>query len=209
MSASPMAANGSSTRWRATRPLLQKWAPRSRSGCFQQARAACWRKRKREVRLLKTRKRQQGGPMRTRLFAAIPVAAIAVVFLVIGLTGNASAGGRPLHADLSGANEVPAADPNGTGTADLTLNQGRGRICLDIETQNIATPILQHIHRGVAGTNGPIVVDFTSLLAGGGDGCVSADRALVKAIRKNPQGYYFNVHSTEFPGGAVRGQLEK
>ena len=150
--------------------------------------------------------------MRTRLFAAIPIAAIALAILAVAVTGSASAGGRSLHADLSGSNEVPpvsTGDPNGSGTADLTLNQGQGRICLDVETQNISTPILQHIHKGVAGTNGPIVVDFTPLLAGGGDGCVSAPRALVKDIRKNPEEYYFNVHSTEFPGGAVRGQLEK
>jgi CHRD domain-containing protein len=150
--------------------------------------------------------------MRTRLFAAIPIAAIALAILAVAVTGSASAGGRPLHGDLSGSNEVPpvsTGDPNGSGTADLTLNQGQGRICLDVETQNISTPILQHIHKGVAGTNGPIVVDFTPLLAGGGDGCVSAARALVKDIRKHPEQYYFNVHSTEFPGGAVRGQLEK
>jgi hypothetical protein len=150
--------------------------------------------------------------MRKRLFAAVPVAAIALAILAVAVVGSASAGGRPLHADLSGANEVPpvsSGDPDGSGTADLRLNQGQGRICLEIDTRNISTPILQHIHRGAAGTNGPVVVDFTPLLAGGGDGCVSADRALVKAIRKNPDGYYFNVHSTEYPGGAVRGQLEK
>ena len=149
--------------------------------------------------------------MRKRVFAAVPLAAIAVAILAIVLTSIASAGGRPLHADLSGANEVPpvsTGDPNGSGTADMTLNQGRGRLCLEVETQNIAAPILQHIHRGPAGVNGPIVVDFTPLLPGG-DGCVSADRALVKEIRKNPEGFHFTVHTGEFPGGAVRGQLEK
>jgi CHRD domain len=147
--------------------------------------------------------------MRIRLFAAISMSVVALAALVFA--GSTSAGGRPLHADLSGANEVPPAstgDPNGSGTADLRLNQGRREICLEVETQNIATPILQHIHRGVAGTNGPIVVDFTPLLPGG-DGCVHADRALVKEIRKNPSGFYFNVHTGEFPGGAVRGQLHK
>ena len=151
--------------------------------------------------------------MRNRMFAAIPLAAVAVAVLAMALTSSATAGGRPLSADLAGTNEVPpvsTGDPDGTGTANLTLNQGQGEICLEIETQNISTPTLQHIHRGAAGTNGPVVVDFTSLLAGGGDGCVSGvDRALVKDIRQNPEGYYFNVHTGDFQGGAVRGQLAK
>jgi hypothetical protein len=150
--------------------------------------------------------------MRKRLLAALPVAALTIAILALTLASTAFAGGRPLSADLSGSNEVPpvsTGDPNGSGTANLTLNQGQGEICLSIEVQNIATPILQHIHRGAAGVNGPIVVDFTPLLATGGDGCVSADRALVKEIRKNPEGFYFNVHTGEFPGGVVRGQLSK
>jgi CHRD domain len=147
--------------------------------------------------------------MRVGLFAAMSMSVGALAALVFA--GTTSAGGRPLHADLSGANEVPPAstgDPNGSGTADLRLNQGQGEICLEVDTQNIAAPILQHIHRGVAGTNGPIVVNFTPLLPGG-DGCVDVDRALVKEIRNNPSGFYFNVHTGEFPGGAVRGQLTK
>jgi hypothetical protein len=150
--------------------------------------------------------------MRNRVLAAVPLAALAVAILAMALASSADAGGRPLSANLSGANEVApvVGDPDGTGTADLTLNQGQGEICLEIEVQNITTPILQHIHRGAAGVNGPVVVDFTGLLAGGGDGCVSGvDRDLIKDIRQNPADYYFNVHTGDHPGGAARGQLAK
>jgi hypothetical protein len=150
--------------------------------------------------------------MRKRLSVALPLTALAIAVLALAIASTASAGGRPLSADLSGSNEVPpvsTGDPNGSGTADLTLNQGQGEICLQIEVQNIAPTTLQHIHRGAAGTNGPVVVDFTPLLSQGGDGCVSADPALIKEIRQNPDGFYFNVHTGEFPGGAVRGQLSK
>jgi hypothetical protein len=36
---------------------------------------------------------------------------------------------------------------------------------------------------------------------------VSADQDLIKAITKNPEAYYFNVHNAEFPAGALRAQL--
>jgi hypothetical protein len=45
--------------------------------------------------------------------------------------------------------------------------------------------------------------------ATGGSGCVTADHDLVKAIIKDPGAYYFNVHNQPFPGGALRGQLER
>ena len=69
-----------------------------------------------------------------------------------------------------------------------------------------------HIHVAPAGEPGPIVVGlFEGSFAGtdSASGCVQdVDRALIKAIRKDPAAYYVNVHSTpDFEGGAVRGQL--
>ena len=118
--------------------------------------------------------------MRKRLFAAVPLALLAALaVLALAIVGSASAGGRPLSAELSGANEVPpvsTGDPNGSGTADLTLNQGQqADLPADRACRTSPPPILQHIHRGAAGTNGPVVVDFTLAAARRGDGCVSAD----------------------------------
>jgi hypothetical protein len=38
---------------------------------------------------------------------------------------------------------------------------------------------------------------------------VALDKALADKILDDPSGYYVNVHNTEYPGGAVRGQLTK
>ena len=67
------------------------------------------------------------------------VLALIAVFGLIG-AGIASAdGGRPLSAALSRANEVPPADPDGSGFAEVTLNQGQGEVCWNISVENIST----------------------------------------------------------------------
>ena len=80
------------------------------------------------------------------------------------------------------------------------------QVCFDIQLSGVDDVILAHIHAAPAGVNGPVVIDFM-FPENGLDGCVTADRNLMRAIRRNPAGYYVNVHSVEFPGGAVRGQL--
>jgi len=121
-------------------------------------------------------------------------------------------GGRPLFATLIGAAEAPGpGDPDGTGSAVITLNQGRGKVCWEISVSNITLPaIAAHIHAAPAGAPGPVVVPLSAPDASGvSRGYTSADSALIKAIRQDPAAYYVNVHTRDIPAGAVRGQLAK
>jgi hypothetical protein len=146
--------------------------------------------------------------MRYRLFVTLVLAAVGVVGAAGATSASeASQGGRPLHATLLPENQVPPTASSGSGTALVTLNQGQGEVCWDISVRDLTSPvILAHIHRGAAGTNGPVVVDFMEPV-NGLNGCVHADAALIKEIRQDPADYYVNVHTTMFPGGEVRGQL--
>jgi hypothetical protein len=130
----------------------------------------------------------------------------AIVLVVAAIALPAAAGGRPLSATLTGAAEVPVTgDPDGSGSAQVTLNQGLGEVCWDIEFEGIDAPFAAHIHVGAAGVPGPVVVGLST-----SSGCVDGvDEGLIKAIRQNPSAYYVNVHNAPFPGGALRGQLEK
>jgi hypothetical protein len=38
-------------------------------------------------------------------------------------------------------------------------------------------------------------------------GCTEASADLAAAIQRHPRRYYVNVHASDFPGGAIRGQL--
>jgi hypothetical protein len=143
------------------------------------------------------------------------VAALGVVgMLAVGAPAYAE--GRPLSTTLTGAAEVPGpGDPDASGTAFITLNQGQGEVCFDLSWAGIdGTVVAAHIHAAPAGVAGPIVVPlFVDAALAGTDsasGCVSGvSGELIKAIRQDPEGFYVNVHSTVFPAGAARGQLGK
>jgi len=112
-------------------------------------------------------------------------------------------GGAPRVTTLSGAEEVPAADPDGSGFASIWLNHGQGTVCWEITYENIVTAAAAHIHKAPAGVNGGVVVPLNP----NSPGCREVDRDLIKDIIQNPEQYYVNVHNAEFPGGAIRGQL--
>ena len=132
------------------------------------------------------------------------VAVMAALMTILVAPAEAADRAPDFRVPLSGANEVGGGDPDGIGVAGLDFVGDQ--VCWRIEVSGVDDVILAHIHVGAAGTNGPVVVDFV-FPTNGFEGCVTADRNLMRAIRRNPAGYYVNVHSVEFPGGAVRGQL--
>jgi hypothetical protein len=76
-----------------------------------------------------------------------------------------------------------------------------------------------HIHTGVAGVNGPVILDSrTSGIVADASGIGRITRIIsldttqarldaLKAVIANPSGHYINLHTTVSPGGAVRAQL--
>jgi len=104
---------------------------------------------------------------------------------------------------LSGQNEVPPTSSTATGGVGIILNAARTEIRYDGAVTDLI-PTLAHIHDNVIGMNGPILFPLT--LTGttvSGNQALSADQ-VTKLINA---GLYVNLHSMEFPKGAVRGQL--
>ena len=127
---------------------------------------------------------------------------IALPFLPAGATTTTT----QLTADLNGANEVPPADPNGTGEAHVFGAAGHpDKLCFVLFVDQIGTPTAAHIHRGPAGVVGPVKVPFRTPADGDSAGCVNTP--LAARILANPQNWYVNVHNARFPSGAIRGQL--
>lgn len=88
------------------------------------------------------------------------------------------------------------------GTAILSFGDGGNTACVDATITGGFSPTLGHIHFGEAGTNGPVVLDITSLLVAAGRyfGCASvtdlgADDSMVTVrTLADPSQYYFNFH---------------
>jgi CHRD domain-containing protein len=138
------------------------------------------------------------------------IVVLALAFAVVA-AGPVLAGGRPFTTTLSGPAEVPPGDPDATGTATVWVNPGTGTVCYSWSVTNVATPVFAaHIHHGVAGVAGPVVVPLPPTGPSSGSGCTTGvDRGLALDIIRNPADYYVNTHNAEFPTGAARGQLSR
>ncbi|MFI9099917.1 CHRD domain-containing protein [Streptomyces fildesensis] len=121
-------------------------------------------------------------------------------------------------ASLNGANEVPVANGPAVGDKDgkaveFLKIQGN-QVSFAMKWKGIAPPTAAHIHQGAAGSNGGVKIPFFAEKLPGSvysvTGSVTVDDAkLLSDLRANPGGFYANLHTAEFPGGAVRGQLHR
>jgi hypothetical protein len=133
------------------------------------------------------------------------IAGIAAVVLVPATALAASQKGNSLHATLRGTVEVPKGDPDGSGRAEVKITGAR--VCWEFKLAKIGTPNAAHIHKGLPGKAGPVVVPFGAAFKA--KGCTTAPTVVAQAILRNPSAYYVNVHNAKYPGGAVRGQLRR
>ncbi|MFI8926624.1 CHRD domain-containing protein [Streptomyces sp. NPDC053474] len=126
--------------------------------------------------------------------------------------------GALLVASLNGANEVPVPGGPAVGDKDgaaLEFVRIKGdKVTVTATWRGTARPTALHIHQGGKGTNGGVKVDFTGLLARAEHRRVTGtvtvrDAALLKRLKTKPTAFYANLHTAQFPGGAVRGQLHR
>ena len=127
----------------------------------------------------------------------------------ITVPGDATAAPATLVASLEGRNEVTAGAAAGQAL-ELIGMQGN-TLSYSVSWRGIGTPTEADIHAAGRGLDGPVVVPlFTTPRPAGGSasGTVTVtDPALLAALRSDPGGFYADLHTTAFPGGAVRAQL--
>ena len=128
-------------------------------------------------------------------------------------------------ATLSGDKEVPPVTTQATGTAGFSQPH-LNNMTYGIKVSNIGNVTMAHIHQGKEGQNGPVVVTLFKADNATGTGPVngqlvggtitndklegplagkSLEVDLAKVIDDGEA--YVNVHTTENPNGAIRGQI--
>jgi hypothetical protein len=150
-----------------------------------------------------------------KIFPSILAFALAFLTLNVTVVAQSKAKGktkkaRPITVVMTGGAEVPGpGDPDGRGTAKITLDEAKGEVCYELRVSKIQTATAAHIHQGAAGQAGDVKVGLDAPASGMSKGCKPVDAALIKDIMTNPKNYYVNVHNAEFQNGAIRGQLGK
>jgi hypothetical protein len=112
---------------------------------------------------------------------------------------------------------VPAGDPDGTATGTILVDDGTGGTTgfavFNLTLANLDTPFsAHHFHMAPPTTTGAVFLGFGNpetirtgnQIAGTVSGLSSS---LIDSVFANPTAFYYNLHNTPFPGGAVRDQL--
>jgi hypothetical protein len=140
---------------------------------------------------------------------------IALTFLSLVATSTV-AFGQTLGAVLTPSQETPAPTAiSGFGNSTVTFDSTRTNITVTITVSNLGSPINNfHIHEGAPGVQGPVVINLIALGGTFVNGTMTGtfpipttDPDLVPRMLKNPGNFYVNVHTNQFPVGAIRGQL--
>lgn len=130
-----------------------------------------------------------------------------VLCAIAMLAGCASMEGRhEVKIVLSGAEEVPPVATKATGSGTIVIAEDRSVSGSVTTTGIVATAA--HIHDGVRGANGPVIVPMEK--TADNVWTIKAGSKLTEAQYEKFKagGLYVNVHSAENKGGEIRAQLK-
>lgn len=130
-------------------------------------------------------------------------------------------------AELTGDMEVPAVTTTAMGISMFMLSDDMQSMSYSISVENLADPFAAHIHWAPEGQNGPVVVTLFpmgefSAVEGESSGllvegtftaedlsCPLEGMSLDDLIEGIMAGTaYVNIHTTAYPDGEIRGQIE-
>ncbi|MBI5758891.1 MAG: CHRD domain-containing protein [Planctomycetales bacterium] len=123
--------------------------------------------------------------------------------------------GADLTATLNGAQEVGPTGSAATGTASVTYNLSAQTFNLDLFVQGIVRTNINgfHLHQAAPGVNGSVIIDllalgsFTDVTGGIRYAVNNIPLSAVQQDNLLNGLTYFNIHTTAFGTGEIRGQV--
>jgi hypothetical protein len=149
----------------------------------------------------------EGSNMNTKLSRRLMVSAC-----LAGLacwSASALAASENFQVQLTGAQQVPAVQTNGTGTADLTYDTKTRALSWSVSYSGLSSDVtMAHFHVGAEGKNGKPAV-WISKMGTAPSNPITGQAKLTAAQAKEflAGDWYINVHTKDHPGGEVRGQV--
>jgi len=139
-----------------------------------------------------------------------PPLALLAFFCALGFVSSANAQ-RTFRATLDGGQQVPAATTSATGTGTVFLNAAETQISLTLNFSGLTSNMIaSHIHSpGARGVNSGVYIDIGSNGSTAASFTISNIPVSPAEVANLKNGlWYFNVHTANFGGGEIRGQIE-
>jgi hypothetical protein len=128
------------------------------------------------------------------------------IFAVMMGMASFTVSAAEMNVTLDGKQEVPSVTTMASGTVNFMLKDDMS-LSGSVTTKDIKATMV-HVHAGVAGANGPVVVSLT--MKGDSEWILPAGTMLTaeQTTMLKAGGMYVNVHSEAHKGGEIRGQLK-
>ena len=136
------------------------------------------------------------------------LAAFGGMLMLTGYAMTATAfSGPDFRATLSGSNVPGGGDRDGWGRLRFEINNTTHRLCADLEVRSIAEVTSAQIYRGREGEAGEPVARLERPRDDDSYDCKQIGEDLAQEIESNPSAFFVSVATSEYPNGAIRGQL--
>ncbi len=118
------------------------------------------------------------------------------------------------YTEMDGAQQVPMNNTMAKGVAAVNLSLDGRFLEIKSVTDGLSGAIMgAHLHKGMAGTNGGLLVDLSNLISSNGNaiyGVVEIDDSIKSVFQNYVKSglVYLNIHTMANPNGEVRGQIK-